>query len=70
MSSAAKANPVVSVVGDEDAAGSEADGGAGESEGEAVNGEGDGAGLGLTTVEPQAARTTAAATKNQAGPRG
>ena len=70
MSSAAKANAVVSVVGDEDAAATEAEGGAGGSEGEAVTCDGDAAVLGLTTVEPQAARTTAAATKNQAGPRG
>ena len=65
MSSAAKAKPVVLGVGDADVGGADVDDRTGVSDGETVASTGDAAGLGLTTVDPQAATSRAAATTNE-----
>jgi hypothetical protein len=70
MSSAVKAKPVVSGVGEADADGSEAGGKACVGDGDVVLAEGDADGLGLTTLDPQAASSSAMATTNQARLRG
>jgi hypothetical protein len=63
MASAAKAKPVVLAVGDADDGGSDADGSAGGAEDGAGVSEGEAAGLaGLTTLDPHAAASSAAAT--------
>jgi hypothetical protein len=69
MSSAANAKPVVLGAGDADAGGDEVGGSSGGSDGETVASTGDVAGLGLTTVDPQAAKSRVAATTNETWPR-